>query len=975
MHLPARKEYRAYWIASLCIAALVAVLLIFIPGKADHRDSYPEAFSAFLEQADSIIGQLSLDEKVTAIFLTAYPSAFNDTGTAANGLLPFVYTSPKGFLDTLRQDPSSLLPSKNQLLSLTQSKLFSQAMSMTGNKAFHRGIHIWKAPDLASFDAHPGFYTPSSRHLLIPAVTIHAGDLPVLGQRPHSSLPLVLFLHKDTILAGPDGNQRYFSEILRQELNYQGVIAAPFPRDDLQKHLRSQNIDLFLAGSKTLPAKEEVKTLTHRKEEESSHLEKRLRRVVSLALWQQAGQVAGDSRAASSLPEALSGYDSLTRAYYSRHIMDRIKRESSVLLSNPGSLLPLDLPSGTLTVYVPDTSFSPFIQQLDRYTSVDQRSFIPGRFKLSQTDTAVVVLCGLSLDNAQLTSSLENLDRQGASAGALMVVLFDPEARADSVFRQMALMHIWSSHPDDQRYAAQAIAGGQSIRGKHPRPAPPGYQYEQTTKNRLGYASPHVLMLDTAILNKMDSIVSDAISSFAFPGCQVFFSYRGDVVFQKSYGHHTYARQVAVKDHHVYDLASITKVAATTLKAMHLTGKGELHPHHRLGRFFKDTIIEYTRIRPDTIVLTDTLYAGRDSTAAHGLFSRSDSMRPPPDTIMLSDSVFILTDTMISRTTPSRNIFKCSIGDLLIHKSGLPPSLPILPYILYARDTVLPLPASFIIHRDSLLSFDTLPGRKDTLRYLFHKYFNPYAVKDTSDRCIAGNMYLRNCYADTLWMNIKQTRVYSDQVYMYSDLNPVLVQIAMDSLTGRSISQYLQEHFYRPLGLKTMGYTPLSRFSKDQVVPTEKDIFWRRQLLHGHVHDPSAALMGGVAGNAGLFSNAKDLGILFQMFLQNGSYGGRQYLEPSVIQMFTQKHKRSHRGMGFDLVGKKNISAKSAPAKSYGHTGFTGTCVWADPQNSMVYVFLSNRVHPNATNQKINSMRIRQKLHQAFYDAMIPFPE
>jgi CubicO group peptidase (beta-lactamase class C family) len=146
----------------------------------------------------------------------------------------------------------------------------------------------------------------------------------------------------------------------------------------------------------------------------------------------------------------------------------------------------------------------------------------------------------------------------------------------------------------------------------------------------------------------------------------------------------------------------------------------------------------------------------------------------------------------------------------------------------------------------------------------------------------------------------------------------------------------------------------------------------RNQTLQGDVHDPTAAILGGVSGNAGLFSNAHDLGVLFQMLLNGGTYGGIRYLSPGVVSMFTTRQPGSHRGLGFDMQAYKAICAPDASRSTYGHTGFTGTCVWVDPDRDMVFVFLSNRVHPSAKNWRLNTLRVRQNIHQAVYDAFEP---
>jgi CubicO group peptidase (beta-lactamase class C family) len=171
----------------------------------------------------------------------------------------------------------------------------------------------------------------------------------------------------------------------------------------------------------------------------------------------------------------------------------------------------------------------------------------------------------------------------------------------------------------------------------------------------------------------------------------------------------------------------------------------------------------------------------------------------------------------------------------------------------------------------------------------------------------------------------------------------------------------------------TSRYKPLKRFTKNRIVPTENDRFWRKQLLQGHVHDPNAALYGGIAGNAGLFSNASDIGILLTMWQNNGIFNGKRYLKSETIKQFTKTQPNTHRGLGFNKRTYTNAAytmATSADQNSYGHTGFTGTCFWVDPINKISYVFLSNRVHPKVSN-KIYEFNIRTTVHQVFYDAML----
>jgi CubicO group peptidase (beta-lactamase class C family) len=215
----------------------------------------------------------------------------------------------------------------------------------------------------------------------------------------------------------------------------------------------------------------------------------------------------------------------------------------------------------------------------------------------------------------------------------------------------------------------------------------------------------------------------------------------------------------------------------------------------------------------------------------------------------------------------------------------------------------------------------------------------------------------------------------SAKEYKYSDLGYYFIKDIIESKTKMSLDRFTDSTLYSPLGLKTMGYLPLSKFTRDAIAPTEYDLRYRMQLVQGHVHDQGAAMLGGVGGHAGLFSNAQDLAVLMQMFMNDGYYGGKQYISGETLNYFTSCHycdEGVRRGIGFDKPTRElnnGPSCNSASSNSFGHTGFTGTICWADPDHDIVYVFLSNRVYPNAENKKLVEMDIRTRIHQVIYDA------
>lgn len=245
-----------------------------------------------------------------------------------------------------------------------------------------------------------------------------------------------------------------------------------------------------------------------------------------------------------------------------------------------------------------------------------------------------------------------------------------------------------------------------------------------------------------------------------------------------------------------------------------------------------------------------------------------------------------------------------------------------------------------------------------------------------------GDYIVQIC--DSLWLNRSFRKVIEEKIaeaplkqkrYVYSDVGFILLGMLVEQLAGMPMEAYLQREFYEPMGLEHTGYLPLRRFAKSEIVPSNKDRFLRKEILQGFVHDEASAFFGGLAGNAGLFSTARDVARVYQMLLNGGEIDGQRYLSKETCQLFTtETSKISRRGLGFDKPDaddpKKGNCAPAAPAEVYGHTGFTGTCAWVDPLNELVYVFLSNRIYPDVTNRKLNQLHIRERIQGAIYDAM-----
>jgi len=260
----------------------------------------------------------------------------------------------------------------------------------------------------------------------------------------------------------------------------------------------------------------------------------------------------------------------------------------------------------------------------------------------------------------------------------------------------------------------------------------------------------------------------------------------------------------------------------------------------------------------------------------------------------------------------------------------------------------------------------------------FYKYLKAGDVVASPDQQhqvkMADNSYILNhYYRDVMWPEMLKSPVKPTGNYVYSDISMYVMKEVAEHQTAVPLQDYVQENFYRPLGMTHAGYLPRERFAKEQIVPTEQDTSFRKTLLEGYVHDQGAAMAGGIAGHAGLFATANDLAIYGQLLLNRGEYGGERYFKTETIDQFTSKQSTSsRRGLGFDRWDpnpKNEYPSKLANSTVFGHTGYTGTCIWIDPQNQLVYIFLSNRVHPQVST-KLLDLNIRSRIQDAIYETI-----
>ena len=385
-------------------------------------------------------------------------------------------------------------------------------------------------------------------------------------------------------------------------------------------------------------------------------------------------------------------------------------------------------------------------------------------------------------------------------------------------------------------------------------------------------------------LNVIDSIVNNAIAIKAIPGCQVLVAKNNQIVYNKSFGNIAGPQSPAVTNATIYDLASVTKISATTMAIMKLVEEGKINIDKTIGEYLPWV-----------------------------------------------------------RGNAKANI---TLRNLLLHQAGL------YPYIKFYENLL-----------DSKGNY--LPGMISKTPDTKHQ------------QMITPTKYLLTTWTDTIRKKILESPVTPSGSYVYSDNDFIFLGNIVEQVTGMNLHEYTTQQFYKPLQMHSTGFLPLQRVDINNIAASEEDHYFRNELIHGSVHDEGASTMGGIAGHAGLFSNATDLATLYLMLLNKGNWDGKQYLQAKTINEYTAYNTvNSRRGLGFDKPEKNNAQAKepypcaSASLNTFGHTGYTGTCVWADPDHQLLYIFLSNRVYPTRDNKVFANLNLRPKIQEAIYSAI-----
>ncbi len=617
----------------------------------------------------------------------------------------------------------------------------------------------------------------------------------------------------------------------------------------------------------------------------------------------------------------LSGLDKRLNRPETKELILRLQKAAVTVAANEGGILPLDSKmKGTVVLNIGKTAGSglPFYNRLQNAVPLSRIVANPDsmeaiRQQLSGSQRAIVVIT--SNDYKKYRTMLESLP---ADLPVIYVYLMPLKSMLDMEEYWKNAAAVVLGHTDEpviQERVADVLVGKAVADGRLSVGVAdlfkPGDGVTMAPEVPRTY-KPEDYGMDSRVLKKIDEIALEGIRAKAYPGCQILILKDGKPVYDKSFGTFTYESSRKVEKDDLYDLASLTKTTATLLAVMKLYDEGKFGLTDRISRY-----------------------------------------------------VPALKGTDKERVT---------IEELLLHQSGIP---AFWPFYKEAIDKDSYKGAFYKAKPDANhhMRIDTRLYAIDHFGYKKELMANSFSADYPLQ--VADSMFLHRSFRDSILTKIGRVPLKS-RGYRYSCLNFMLLKEMVENISKMPMNLFLEKEFYKPMGMNRTAYLPLRQFKKEEIIPTVKADYLRKGgMLQGYVHDESAAFMGGVSGNAGLFSTAGDVANVYQMLIDGGVYKGKRYLSKETCHLFlTHTSKISRRGLGFDKPDMKNRAkspcAEEAPEEVVGHTGFTGTCAWADPKNHLVFVFLSNRIYPRPFDHKqLMRLNIRPRMQQVMYQALM----
>jgi beta-N-acetylhexosaminidase len=692
-------------------------------------------------------------------------------------------------------------------------------------------------------------------------------------------------------------------------------------------------------------------------------------------------------------------------------LLNRLFAESFLtLVKNQNDIVPIkDLTQKIAVVSIDANSETAFQRMAANYTTIDAFSLpinasdsaIQNAVNLTQNHDIIIV--GVNLQNIRpsakygVSESNQKAIAALTKSGKAVVAIFGNPYTLDKFqglndAKAVVMAYQLSNYTEEA--AAQAIFGGIGCSGKLPVSVntnyPVGMGIATKSIGRLAYGTPEMVGIDSRVLIRgIDSVIQVGLREKAYPGAVVQVAKDGRVIYQKNYGFHTY--EEAAKAGFNAGVAGVGQYAKDNKNDV-MDEKVKLNTEGVSNVGFKMSDVGNAQKSNGLVKLTDLYDLASVTKVTTSALAVMQNM---------SEGKFDLDKTFADYYPDFANSNKANLKfkDMLTHKSGLRAWIPFWQNCIDSLQTVKNSPVfqEKYAKNFKLGFFQRLFGGKKKLdakiaqairtdKTMWKESYTPTSITwlpntmsntQSTDYTvqITDNLWLHKNYRETIFKDIKDSPLKPEQGYVYSDLHYYTYPSLFAKLTGVEWETYLKKT-YKALGANTLTYNPLRFYSKAQIAPTEYDSFFRKSLIHGRVHDEGGALLNGISGHAGLFGNANDLMKLMQMYLQKGSYGGKQFIKPEVVDYCTKyqfPELKNRRGIAFDKLDfDKKISngPRSASESSFGHSGFTGTYTWVDPKYNLVYVFLCNRVYPTRENGKIGTLNIRTEIGEAIYRSL-----
>ncbi len=523
-----------------------------------------------------------------------------------------------------------------------------------------------------------------------------------------------------------------------------------------------------------------------------------------------------------------------------------------------------------------------------------------------------VVIAAVYSDSQAAVNALASLKSAKTIVPVFFINPYKLTKFKTSVLAAPAVLLAYDDSPQLRIAAAKGVFGGIEVDGRLPvdiKGVATTGQGVDIAKTRLGYSSPSAKGMDARLTAKIDSVVGLALKNGAFPGAQVIVAKGGDIVVDRAYGLTTKNGE-KVTPSTLYDLASVSKTVGTL-----------------------------------------------------------------PGVMKAYDSGLFDLDTPAYTYVPEMNVEgkrEITPRMLLYHETGIPAALNIYNVMMDSDSYQGKLVTN---KRDARHTIAINGGGYGHTNARLRSDITSPTKTGNFDIEAAKGIYVGKHTYDTIMANIYRSTIKPERKYVYSCLNFCILMDMEQRLTGQAHDRYVTDSIWAPLGAYTLCYRPADKWPVSQIAATEQDTYLRRQHVRGYVHDETAAFSGGVQGNAGVFGNATDIAKLCQMWLNGGVYGGERLLSEETTRLFTtSKSAKSRRGLGFDKPDMNNSenspTCDEASAATYGHTGFTGSCFWVDPEDDMIFVFLCNRVDPSRKNPAFSKSSIRPTLMSLVYDSM-----